>query len=198
VPVDFAFLKQRYDYELDRKDKLTHAVSQSAGFLTLLGGVITVMVRGFSYEEAWLTIAFLVPLLLALGVAAVSVFWLSLAFYHQRYFGLPDLASLMKAHDETLLQARNSFMPKHRIVLTDPVDVPPPKLVKFPPMRLLDESKPWIEDVPEGYEGGVRIPWWAHWLVGDPPKRERRVGRESGSHASHRASGASSDPPDRS
>jgi hypothetical protein len=100
--VDFAFLKQRYDYELERMDRLTNAVSQSAGFLALLGGVITVMARGFSYDETWLTIAFLVPLLVGVGAAAFSVCHLAVAYYHQAYLYLPDLSALVKEQDEML------------------------------------------------------------------------------------------------
>ena len=47
-PLDLAFLKDRYDYELDRKDKLTASLTLPVGILTGLGGLLAVMFRSFT------------------------------------------------------------------------------------------------------------------------------------------------------
>ena len=67
-PLDLAFLKDRYDYELDRKDKLTASLTLPVGILTGLGGLLAVMSRSFTYGSPGLTI----PFLAFLGVAVLS------------------------------------------------------------------------------------------------------------------------------
>ncbi len=41
--LDFAFLKNRYDFELDRKEKLTAALTLPVGVLSVLGGALIAM-----------------------------------------------------------------------------------------------------------------------------------------------------------
>jgi hypothetical protein len=48
---DFAFLKDRYDFELGRKEKLTGALTLPVGVLSGLGGLIAAMARSFTYVD---------------------------------------------------------------------------------------------------------------------------------------------------
>ena len=52
---DFDFLKDRYDYELQRREQLTSAITLPVGVLTVLGGAMAAMARSFSYEDTLLT-----------------------------------------------------------------------------------------------------------------------------------------------
>lgn len=47
--MDFNFILGRHDRELDRKDKLTGAVTLPVSILAALGGAVAAMARGFSY-----------------------------------------------------------------------------------------------------------------------------------------------------
>ena len=49
---DFDFLKDRYDYELKRKDQITAALTLPVGVLIALGTVMAAMARSFSYRTA--------------------------------------------------------------------------------------------------------------------------------------------------
>ena len=48
---DFDSLKSRYDYELQRREQLTAALTLPVGVLTVLGGAMTAMARSFSYHR---------------------------------------------------------------------------------------------------------------------------------------------------
>ena len=65
---DFDFLKDRYDYELKRKDQITAALTLPVGILIALGAAMTAMARSFSYTDGYLKWLFL----LSLGSAAVA------------------------------------------------------------------------------------------------------------------------------
>ena len=67
---DFDFLKDRYDYELKRKDQITAALTLPVGILIALGAAMAAMARSFSYTDGYLTWCFL----LSLGSAAVAFF----------------------------------------------------------------------------------------------------------------------------
>lgn len=90
-------LLKRYDLELDRRDKLTSALSFPVGVLSGLGGLLAVMARSFTYREPLLTVVFSV-----LIVAAVIAFVLALVFFGNAYHGetyelLPSLGELGNA-----------------------------------------------------------------------------------------------------
>lgn len=55
--LDLDFLKDRYDFELDRKDKLTTSLTLPVGILTGLGGLIAIMAQSFTYEDELTTAA---------------------------------------------------------------------------------------------------------------------------------------------
>ena len=93
-PLTFAFLKDRYDRELARKQELTSALTLPAGVLSGLGGLIAVMTRTFSYRGTHLTSTFLVTVSVD-GVAFVAcLVYLALVYHRQKYRYLPLLDEL--------------------------------------------------------------------------------------------------------
>ena len=70
IKFNFDFLKDRYDYELKRKDQITAALTLPVGILIALGAAMAAMARSFSYTDGYLTWCFL----LSLGSAAVAFF----------------------------------------------------------------------------------------------------------------------------
>jgi hypothetical protein len=50
-PLDFDFIKDRYDFELDRKDKLTASLTLPAAVLSALGSAMAFMTGRFSYQD---------------------------------------------------------------------------------------------------------------------------------------------------
>ena len=75
---NFEFLKDRYECELDRKEKLTAALTLPVGILTGLGGILAVRARSFTYRDTLLTWTF-APFM----VAAVVAFFVCLLFLTQ-------------------------------------------------------------------------------------------------------------------
>jgi hypothetical protein len=57
-PLDFNFLKDRYDHELARKEQLTAALGLPVGVLGGLGSLLAVMVRSFGFQNDATTWAF--------------------------------------------------------------------------------------------------------------------------------------------
>ena len=93
-------MKDRYDFELDRKDKLTDALSLPVGILGGLGGLLAVMAQSFSYQDRVLTWVF-VPLLVAAILAFIScLVQLGRAYHRQTYLYLPLLDTLVKWEEE--------------------------------------------------------------------------------------------------
>ncbi len=92
--LDFAFLKDRYDFELRRKEELTNALTMPVGTLGALGSLLAVMVRGFVFNGDATAWAFVFS-----GVPAVCFFFaclvqLARAYHRQKYKFLPLLRSL--------------------------------------------------------------------------------------------------------
>ena len=96
---DFDFLKDRYDYELKRKDQITAALTLPVGILIALGAAMATMARSFSYMDGYLTGCFL----LSLGSAAVTFFLcvvnLGRAYHRQTYWYLPLLSELQTTRE---------------------------------------------------------------------------------------------------
>ena len=97
---DFDFLKDRYDYELLRREQLTDALTLPVGVLTVLGGAMVAMARSFSYKDDLLTWVF--GILLGLAVIAFFLCMLNLGrtYHRQTYIYLPLLVDLYKAREE--------------------------------------------------------------------------------------------------
>jgi hypothetical protein len=84
-PLGLTFLKDRYDYELARRDGLTSSLTLPAGILTGLGGLLALMLRSFSYESAVLAVLFVFSLALAVLAFMVCLFFLARAWHSGEY-----------------------------------------------------------------------------------------------------------------
>jgi hypothetical protein len=93
------FLKERYDFELARKEQLTSALTLPVGVLSGLGGLMAAMARSFAPKTLWLTI----PFGTAFAVDVVAFFfclvYLARAYHRQKYIYLPLLAELQDWED---------------------------------------------------------------------------------------------------
>ncbi|OFW47291.1 MAG: hypothetical protein A3J29_08875 [Acidobacteria bacterium RIFCSPLOWO2_12_FULL_67_14b] len=99
---DFDFLRNRYDYELQRKEQLTAALTLPVAVLSALGGAIVAMARSFSYLEPLLTWSF-GTILAAEGFAFVACLaYLARAYHRQTYVFLPMLGEIDKSREEFL------------------------------------------------------------------------------------------------
>jgi len=93
-PLGFEFLKNRYDFELERKDKLTDALTLPVGVLTVLGSVLGVMAQSFTYSNRALTVTFAVFVVLDVVAFTVCLSCLARAYHAQTYTYLPTLKEL--------------------------------------------------------------------------------------------------------
>ena len=110
---NFNFQKDRYDYELKRKDQITAALTLPVGILIALGAAIAAMARSFSYTDGCLKWFFLLSLSLA-GVAfLLCVVFLGLAYHRQTYWYLPLLSELQTTRElYKVLYQRESYNQK--------------------------------------------------------------------------------------
>ena len=99
---DFDFLNNRYDFELQRKEQLTTALTLPVAVLTVLGGAIVAMAQAFSYRDTLLTWLFS-PVL---GVDGIAFFmclaYLASAYHRQTYVFLPLLREIDRSREEFL------------------------------------------------------------------------------------------------
>lgn len=108
--MDFEFLKNRYDFELERKDKITTAIGLPFAILTAVGTLTVAMARNFAYQaNPWLS----VPLprcsdVCALALFIASIYCLSRAYRDDTYTYLPKLAELDSARAEWRAFYRNA------------------------------------------------------------------------------------------
>ncbi|MBI3491578.1 MAG: hypothetical protein HY047_07350 [Acidobacteria bacterium] len=111
-PLDFEFLKDRYDFELARKDKLTDSLNLPIGILTVVGGLLGVMVSGFSYQILWLSKIFVTLLAFDGAAFAISLLFLAFAFHRQTYGYLQflgefrDAERMLEDYDQATAGAR--------------------------------------------------------------------------------------------
>ena len=104
--LDFAFIKNRYDFELDRKEKLTAALALPVGILSALGSLLAAMYRTFTFRDQMLTWMFEATFgASALAFGGCLVF-LGRAYLAQEYTYLPLLRALTTSRDEFLEYAR--------------------------------------------------------------------------------------------
>ena len=99
---DADFLKDRYDYELQRREQLTSALMLPVGVLTALGGAMVAMARSFSYEGRLLTWTFGIFLGLTAIAFVLCLICLARAYHSQRNIYLPLLADIKKSKEEFL------------------------------------------------------------------------------------------------
>jgi hypothetical protein len=96
----FDFLKDRYDFELERKNTLTGDLALPIGVLSGLGGLAATMARSFSYKIPFLTVAFVVFFGLAAIGFLMCLVLLGRAYLAQTYEYLPLLADLDQSAEE--------------------------------------------------------------------------------------------------
>ena len=101
-PLDFDFLKDRYDFELQRKEEITNALGLPVGILGGLGSVIAIMAQTFSYRGVALTRTFGVSLAASLVTFLGCLVLLGCAYHRQKYVFLPLLEDLERAKVEFL------------------------------------------------------------------------------------------------
>ena len=99
---DFAFIRNRYDYELQRKEQLTTALTLPVGVLGGLGSLLAVMARTFSYEHRLLTWSFVPVLFFAVAAFFGCLVQLARAYHRQTYVFLPLLSNIEESRDEFL------------------------------------------------------------------------------------------------
>ena len=96
---DFDFIKDRYDYELKRKDQITAALTLPVGILIALGAAMAAMARSFSYTDGYLKWFFLLSVVSAACAFLLCVFNLGRAYHRQTYWYLPLLNELQTARE---------------------------------------------------------------------------------------------------
>jgi hypothetical protein len=99
-PLDFAFIKDRYDFELQRREHLTAALSLPVGVLSALGSVMVVMAHSFTFAPNLLSSAFCFSLVLGVTFFSACLFKLAQAYHQQTYVYMPPLAALEKTLEE--------------------------------------------------------------------------------------------------
>ena len=97
--MDLKFAKDRYDYELQRKEQLTSAPALPVAGLSILGGALISMARSFSYKDEVLTPFFQVVLVADVVGFVVCLTYLGRAYHRQTYTYLPLLKTLAKWDD---------------------------------------------------------------------------------------------------
>ena len=96
------FLKQRYDFELDRKDKLTAALALPVGVLGVLGSAGIAMIRTFTYRDPTLKLMFVVVAAAGIVAFTVCLFLLARAYLAQTYVYLPLLQEMLHFEQEMI------------------------------------------------------------------------------------------------
>jgi hypothetical protein len=90
-------LKERYDYELARKDKLSDSLGMPVSVLIVLGGLAVTMIRGFSYTPPRLSIVFDVLVSFDAASFIVCLWYFARAYHGQTYEYLPSVGALFDA-----------------------------------------------------------------------------------------------------
>jgi hypothetical protein len=85
------FYKDRYDFELQRKEQLTNALGLPVATLSILAGAIIAMANSFTYEHGPLSLAFGGVVLVDLVAFVVCLVYLGLAYHRQDTVYLPKL-----------------------------------------------------------------------------------------------------------
>ena len=96
---DFDFLKDRYDYELKRKDQITAALTLPVGILITLGTVMVAMAQSFSYTGGYLTWFFLLFLVSSAVAFLLCAVCISFAYHWQKTSYLAPLSELQKTRE---------------------------------------------------------------------------------------------------
>jgi hypothetical protein len=92
--VDADFVRQQYDNEHERQDKIVNGLSVPIGVLTALGGLIGVLVQGFSNQIVWLNWIFYTLIAVDAAVLGGALYFLIRCYFGQTYEYLPRLSEL--------------------------------------------------------------------------------------------------------
>lgn len=98
--MDFEFLKERYNFELARKEDLTAALPLPVGVLTGLGGIMAAMGQSIDDASTVWTWLFLVPFASDVAAFVVALVFLAYAYHGQDYGYLPRLGELQADQEE--------------------------------------------------------------------------------------------------
>lgn len=104
-PLDFDFLKSRYDFELQRREQQTASLGLPVGILGGLGSVMALMARSFSWSDSALTFFFVPLLVVAIVAFVICMIQLSRVYHRQTYVYLPKLVDL----ENTLTEWREFY-----------------------------------------------------------------------------------------
>ena len=99
---DFDYLRNRYDYELQRKEQLTTQLTLPVAVLGLLGRAVVAMLRSFSYMDLLLTVPFSIFVAGVGTTFLVCLVYLGRSYHRQTYVFLPLLKDTAKSRDEFL------------------------------------------------------------------------------------------------
>ena len=97
---DFDFLKDRYDFELTRKEAITTALTMPITVVSGVGGLLAAMARTFTYKDQllwWIFVPIMVSDVISLFGCLIH---LARAFHLQTYVYLPLLRELHVAAEE--------------------------------------------------------------------------------------------------
>src|SRR5438045_2565077 len=93
-PLDFEFLKDRYDFELQRREQLIAALALPVGVLGGLVSLLALMIRTFVFDRSPTTYLFVALIVLAVGSFFGCLIQLARAYHRQTYKFLPLLKTL--------------------------------------------------------------------------------------------------------
>lgn len=104
-PLDVDFLKDRYGFELQRKEQLTTALALPVGVLGGLGSLLALMVRSFAFRSDTTSGIFAIAIAAAICSFFSCLVQLARAYHRQTYKYLPLLREL----DEKLEEWRGFY-----------------------------------------------------------------------------------------
>jgi len=92
--MDLKFAKDRYDYELQRKEQLTTSLTLPVTALAIIGSGVVGMARSFSFKDERLSWFFVVLVVLDVVAIAICLVYLARMYHRQTYRYLPFLQAL--------------------------------------------------------------------------------------------------------
>lgn len=87
--MDLGLLRDHYRLEIERRRELTTALSLPVGVLTVLGGLLGLELKGFSYSICWLTVAFSTPVIITVVLYGLSLYNLIRSYHGYTYLIVP-------------------------------------------------------------------------------------------------------------
>lgn len=93
-------LKERYDFELLRREQLTSALALPVAVLSALGGALIAMTRSFSYQSGALNNIFGFIVTMDVVAFAICLFDLARVYHRQTYSYLPLLGDMEQSRQE--------------------------------------------------------------------------------------------------